>query len=189
MHDAANDTLSRNGIIDQSRPRGGMRVSILSMLCGLLLWPVAGFAELYKWTDEQGNLHITDIPPPPSQKKPPPPVTRPPQSAPSQKATSSAGFPEWPHEPVIRSATLTKEPPVQPMMGELSPRQATLMSAWQLFEGREGDTKAPVHRWTDERGLDRFSDVRPTGKSQHGVVGKPERTPERRREATAHMIR
>ncbi len=189
MKDAACYTLSHHGIIDRLGYRGGMKASVLSLLCGLLLWPAVGSAELYKWTDEQGNLHITDIPPPPSPKKPAPPVVQSPRPAPSQKATGGPGFPEWPREPVLPNAILKKEQPVQSMVGELSPRQATLMSAWQIFEGLERGTKAPVHRWKDERGLDRFGDVRPTGKSQPGVVEKSEHTSERRREAAVHVTR
>ena len=37
-----------------------MKVFILSFMSCSLLWPIVGWAELYKWTDDQGNFHITD---------------------------------------------------------------------------------------------------------------------------------
>ncbi len=36
----------------------------------LALWPASAPAEMYKWTDGNGNLHITDYPPPGGGGKP-----------------------------------------------------------------------------------------------------------------------
>ena len=46
-----------------------MNVFFLSIVAGLLLSPIVSFAELYKWIDEQGDLHITDAPPVGTHKK------------------------------------------------------------------------------------------------------------------------
>ena len=87
-------------------------------------------------------------------------------------------MPELSHESVESKSVLaspspkaTGRPAQLPAEG-LSLQRATLMSPWQTFEGSRVGTKAPVHKWKDERGLDRVSDVRPTGKSRTGAAEK-----------------
>ncbi len=155
-----------------------MKVFLLSLLCAILVWPISGFAELYKWKDEQGNLHITDIPPPENQKKSVPMSAKPSRSTPPQKMTGGsdvAGESRALVPPVLNSMSLsspTKGGPAQLATEGLSPRRATLVSPWQLFDGPQTNAKAPVHRWKDEQGLDHFTDVLPVGKSASPLTTK-----------------
>jgi glutaredoxin len=43
-----------------------MRAAIFALLLGVSL---AASAQLYRWTDERGRVHVTDTPPPPSARK------------------------------------------------------------------------------------------------------------------------
>ncbi|MDF0676467.1 MAG: DUF4124 domain-containing protein [Nitrospira sp.] len=144
-----------------------MKVFILGLMSGLLFWPVIGFADLYKWTDDQGNLHITDMPPPLTQRKSANTVAPVPRSASPKKATVRPTLPERPQaqiHPVPGSSSPsppTEEVLIQQPMEGLSPNQATLTSSWQVFDGMQMNTKAPVQRWKDERGVEHFVDVLP----------------------------
>ena len=148
-----------------------MKVFILSLVSGLLLWPIVGSAGLYKWTDDQGNLHITDTPPPTTQKKSAITVAPAPRSTLQKKTTvrptvrpTSPGPPQAEVHPVPgpRVPSLAREevPLQQPMEG-LSPSQATQMSLWHIFDSTQMNAKAPVQRWKDEQGLDHLVDVLP----------------------------
>ncbi len=153
-----------------------MKVFTLSVLCGILLWPISGSAELYKWTDEQGNLHITDIPPPNSRKKSAPLNAKSSRSAPSQKMTGRSDGPGESHTAVSLSPesmpriSSTRGLPPQLATDGLKPHLATLISPWQLFDGPRSNAKAPVHRWKDEQGIDHFTDVLPAKKDVAAVV-------------------
>jgi hypothetical protein len=140
---------------------------LMGLMGGLLFWPVIGSAALYKWTDEQGNLHITDTPPPVAQKKSA--MTATPRSTLPKKTTARPTLPGQPQAhvyplrgPVVPSPKM-EEAPIQRAMEGLSPSQATLTSAWQLYESTQMNTKAPVQRWKDEQGLDHFVDILPIG--------------------------
>lgn len=144
-----------------------MKVFILSLISGLLLWPVIGSAGLYKWTDDQGNLHITDTPPPGAQKKSATMSAPAPRPTLPKKATVRPILPDQPQAevhpvpaPIVHSPT-SEEVPIQRAMEGLSPSQATLMSSWQIFDGTQMNAKAPVQRWKDEQGLDHVVDVLP----------------------------
>lgn len=144
-----------------------MRVFLLSLVSGLLLWPMVGSAGLYKWTDDQGNLHITDTPPPMMHKKSTPTVAPVPRSASPKKATVRPTLPGPPQAevqsapgPIVPSLASEEVPAQRPMEG-LSPSQATLTSSWHIFESTQMNAKAPVQRWKDQQGLDHFADVLP----------------------------
>jgi cytoskeletal protein RodZ len=144
-----------------------MNVFILSLLSGLLLWPVVGSAELYKWTDAQGNFHITDTPPAVPQKKSVPPAVSASPSTPPHKTTIAPVLPESSRADVhpvpgsIAVPTSTSEGAVRTSLAGLSPNQATVTSSWQTFDGTQVSAKAPVQRWKDAQGLDHFVDVLP----------------------------
>lgn len=144
-----------------------MKVFILVLISGLLFWPVIGSAELYKWTDDQGNLYITDTPPPVMQKKAATTVAPAPRSASPKKATvrpSLPGRPQAELHPVpipLGVSSASMEVPIQRPLEGLSPSQATLTSSWQVFDGAQVNAKAPVQRWKDGQGLDHFVDVLP----------------------------
>ena len=144
-----------------------MNVVMLGLMSTLLFWPVIGSAELYKWTDDQGNLHITDMPPPGMQKKAATTVAPVPRPASPKKA---AGRPTLPGRsqaelhPVPGSLGHSPASEViflQRPLEDLSPSQATLTSSWQVFDSTQVNAKAPVQRWKDEQGLDHFVDVLP----------------------------
>ncbi|HWF62846.1 MAG TPA: DUF4124 domain-containing protein [Nitrospira sp.] len=142
-----------------------MKVLILVLMSGLLFWPVIGSAELYKWTDDQGNLHITDTVPPVTQKKSATTVAPIPRSASPKKATVRPTLPGRSQAeihpvpgPLSRSPASEEVPIQRPMVG-LSPSQATLTSSWHVFDGTQMNAKAPVRQWKDEQGLDHFVDV------------------------------
>lgn len=144
-----------------------MKVVILSLISGLLLWPVVGSAALYKWTDDQGTLHITDTPPPGAQKKSATTAASVPRSTLPKKTTVRPTLPAQPQAevhpvpgPIIPSPA-SQDIPIQRAMEGLSPSQATLTSSWQLFESTQMNAKAPVQRWKDEQGLEHFIDVLP----------------------------
>ena len=175
MNDAANHTLSHTGILARPRHYGGIHLSLFSLLCGVLLWPVDGSAELYKWTDDEGNFHITDTPPPGLQKKPVTTAVPTPQAASPKKARVRPTLPgrfQAEVHPMPNSPSLSpveEPPPIQPTMEGLTPRQATLTSAWQVFDGSQVTAKAPVQWWKDQQGLDHFADVIPVaGRSSEG---------------------
>lgn len=152
-----------------------MKLFTLLIITSLNLWPGIGSAELYKWTDEAGSLHITDAPPPELQKKSGPAVRPAPRSTLPRKATAKPMVPELSRAEV----RLAPEPPVtphlsndlavQPKMEGLTPDRATLMSAWQTFDGAQSFAKAPVQRWKDERGVEHFVDVLPA--ATHAAEG------------------
>jgi hypothetical protein len=147
-----------------------MNVFILSLVSGLLLWPIVGSAELYKWTDAQGNFHITDTPPPVPQKKFVPPAVSAPRSALPKKMMIAPVLPEssqaeiHPSPASVGTPFSTKEASVKESAEGLSPKQAALMSLWQTFDGTQVSAKAPVQRWKDAQGLDHFVDVLPMAK-------------------------
>ena len=155
-----------------------MKLFTLSIITGLILWPGIGSAELYKWTDEAGNLHITDAPPPELQKKSGPAVKPGPRSVQPMKATPRTTIPESPRaevRPVPESSItpyLSKDATRLDMVG-LTPNQATLTSAWQTFKGAQPVAKVSVQRWKDERGIEHFVDVLPTAKNAAEVGATP----------------
>lgn len=156
-----------------------MKLFTLSAITGLFLWPIIGSAELYKWTDEQGNLHITDAPPLELQKRSGPAVRPAPRSTLPKKAAVKPTMPELPRSEVYplpeQSVTpsSSKAAGAQPSLEGLSPNQATFTSAWQTFDGSSMVAKAPVQRWEDERGLEHFVDVLPTAKGSLDVKATP----------------
>jgi len=156
-----------------------MKIFTLSVITGLFLWPMIGSAELYKWVDEQGNLHITDAPPLELQKRSSPAVKPAPRSVLPKKATAKPAMPEMPRAEVypVPEASVTpsslSDTVAQPSMEGLSPNQATFTSAWQTFDGPSVVAKAPVLRWKDERGLEHFVDVLPTAKGLPDVETTP----------------
>lgn len=163
-----------------------MKFLELSIITGLLLSPIVGSAELYKWTDSQGHLHITDAPPSEWQKKPGSSLKPKPRPTQPMKATRSPSVPEHARSEVralpeqsARSSS-TKAIAAQPSLEGLSPNLAILTSAWQTFDDSQVVAKVPVERWKDEWGLEHFVDVLPTGKGSTGV----EETPSKRRLAT-----
>ncbi len=156
-----------------------MRVFILSAMCCVLLWPVLGTAQLYKWTDDLGNFHITDTPPPGSPKKPSVGAVPAPQPALPKKAMVRPTLPVQPQAQVYPVPAPTVSVPSikdvfaqQASGGGLNPTQATVTSFWQVFDGTPMTTKAPVHRWKDEQGLDHFADILPTAKGGLRVEAK-----------------
>lgn len=152
-----------------------MRFLSLSMVTGLLLWPTAGSAELYKWTDEQGNLHITDAPPQALGKKSAPAPKPNPRAAQPMKAIPTPSGPTRSQAEVF----LVPEPSVAPTsptgqggqlrVEGLNPNLATVTSAWQIFDDIHVNANMPVQRWTDERGLEHFVDVLPNKQSSRSV--------------------
>lgn len=42
-----------------------MKIGLFFIVVNLTFFPLAGFAEMYKWTDEEGVVHYTQQPPPP----------------------------------------------------------------------------------------------------------------------------
>ena len=156
-----------------------MKFFTLTIITSLILWPIVGSAELYKWTDEQGNLHITDAPPPELQRKSGPAVKPSTRSAQPMKATPSPSLPERTRakvRPVPEPSAIlssSKDPAAQPSVEGLSPKLATVTSAWQTFDGAQPAAKAPVQRWKDERGVEHFVDVLPTANSSAELGATP----------------
>ena len=144
-----------------------MKFLTLSIVTGLSLWPIVGSAELYKWTDKEGNFHITDAPPPELQKKPDSVVTPSARSVRPMKATPRLTMPE-PSRAEVRPVPEPSLTPyvstdsARPDMLGLNPNQATRTSAWQTFDGSQMIANAPVQRWKDQRGIEHFVDVLPT---------------------------
>ena len=144
-----------------------MKIYLLSLVSGLLLWPIVGSAGLYKWTDDQGTVHITDTPPPVTQKKSTITVAPAPRSTLPKKTTVRPTLPgqlQAEVQPVpgsIGPSLASEEVTIQRAMEGLSPSQATLTSSWQLFDSTQMNAKAPVQRWKDEQGLDHLVDVLP----------------------------
>lgn len=156
-----------------------MNVFILSLVSGLLLWPVIGSAALFKWTDDQGNLHITDTPPPWAQKKSATTAAPVPRSTLSKKTAVRPTLPAQPQAEVHPvpgpvPSPASEDIPIQRAMEGLSPSQATLTSSWQLFENTQMNAKAPVQRWKDEQGLDHFVDVLPIAREGTEAEAKTE---------------
>lgn len=142
---------------------------LLSLVLCLVLFPTAGSAGLYQWTDAQGNLHITDTPPPVPEKKSAslaeaaPPVS---QSVPQRKTSTKRQATVGQAHAEVRPVPPTESSP-QPshsarnhtLLGGLNQTQATTTSPWQVVEGNSGSTKAAVQRWTDEKGIEHFVDA------------------------------
>lgn len=147
-----------------------MNAFILSITAGLLFAPLVSIAELYKWTDEQGHLHITDAPPAGMHKKSILTVVPAPQSTSPKKVRVQPVIPESPRAeayplpaPSVTSPT-GEGGPIQMTIEGLNPFQAMLTSSWQVFDGSERDVRAPVQAWKDKQGLDHYVDVLPVVK-------------------------
>ncbi|MDK2745028.1 MAG: DUF4124 domain-containing protein [Nitrospira sp. BO4] len=172
-----------------------MRLFILSTMCYVLLWPVLGTAQLYKWTDDLGNFHITDTPPPGSPKKPSVGAVPAPQTTVPKKAMVRPTLPMHPQAQIhlVPAPTVAvpsvKEVFAQQATGGLNPNQATVTSFWQTFEGPAVTTKAPVHRWKDEQDLDHFTDIVPTAKGGLSVDAKLKEVPARQKHLTGQKAR
>jgi Domain of unknown function (DUF4124) len=144
-----------------------MNVFILSFMSCSLLWPIVGLAELYTWTDDQGNFHITDTPAPITKKKSTTLTVPAPRSTVPKKTTIRSTTPgqlQAEVEPVpspIVPSPAHEEVPIQRPMEGLSPSQAVRTSAWHIFDSTQMKAKAPVQRWKDEQGLDHVVDVLP----------------------------
>ncbi|HMS83939.1 MAG TPA: DUF4124 domain-containing protein [Nitrospira sp.] len=138
---------------------------ILSLAAGLLCFPIVSGAELYKWTDEQGHLHITDAPPAGTHKKSALTVVPDPHSVLPKKTRVRPVAPEQPRAEArplsMQSVTspTAEELPLQLTIEGLNPFQAMITSPWQVFESSEGDARAPVQSWKDKQGLEHFVDV------------------------------
>ncbi len=147
-----------------------MNARILSIVAGLLFSPIVCSAELYKWTDEQGHLHITDAPPAGTHKKSNLTAVPVPQSALSKKASVRPVAPETPRAEVhplpVPSVTspANEESPRLPTIEGLNPFEAMLTSPWQVFDDSERDARAPVQSWKDKQGLEHVVDVLPVAK-------------------------
>ncbi|MGE0645512.1 MAG: DUF4124 domain-containing protein [Nitrospira sp.] len=144
-----------------------MKCFMVAIITVLVLWPIIGLAELYKWTDEQGNLHITDALPRELQGKKSGPALKPSsQSTQPKKATLRPTAPDrsralvHPLPESARTPYASEDTAHLDVVG-LHPQQATLTSAWQTFDEARSFAKAPVQRWKDQRGLDHFVDVLP----------------------------
>ncbi len=155
-----------------------MNVFILSIVAGLLLSPIVSLAELYKWIDEQGHLHITDAPPAGTYKKSNLTAVPAPQSVLPKKARVRPVVPEPPRAearplpaPSVTSPAGEKLPTQLTIEG-LNPFQAMGISPWQVFNSREGDARAPVQAWKDKQGLDHFVDVLSVAKGDAEVGSK-----------------
>lgn len=149
------------------------------LLCGAA-YPIVGTAGLYKWTDEQGNLHITDVPPPAAEEsaglaaEPAPSSSQPL----SKKKTSmnplspagrkQAGVPPVPSSMVSPQPLNKNEQGAQSSVVGLRPEQATAASPWEVFDEKRGNAKAGVQRWKDEAGIEHFVDVLPDARRHPG---------------------
>ena len=157
-----------------------MHVLMLSLMSGLLFWPGSVSAELYKWTDGEGNFHITDTPPPGAQKKSSASTVPAPHSTPLNRTRIRPTLPGQPQAEVHPiphpppSAPADESVPVQLTLEGLSPRHATLTSSWQVFESSQVNAKAPVQWWKDQQGLDHFADVLPVAGKGTEAGGKIE---------------
>ena len=147
-----------------------MNALILSIVAGLLFSPIVCSAELYKWTDEQGHLHITDAPPAGTHKKSNLTAVPVPQSALSKKASVRPVTPEPPRAearplsaPSVTSPA-SEEPPMLPTIEGLNSFQAMLTSPWQVIDNSERDARAPAQSWKDKHGLEHVVDVLPVAK-------------------------
>ncbi len=147
-----------------------MKAVILSIVTGLLFFPIVSMAELYKWTDEQGHLHITDAPPAGTHKKSNLTAVPVPQSVLPKKTRGRPVAPEQPRaeaHPLPTPSVMPsagEEPPTQLTIEGLNPFQAMGVSPLQVFASSEGDARAPVQSWKDKQGLDHVVDVLPVAK-------------------------
>jgi len=137
--------------------------------------------QLYKWTDAQGNLHITDVPPPTPENVPASVVEPAPQvSRPAPPKKKAAVTPQTPTGRKRVELKPTPRPMTSPQslkeMGEgvrlpvagLKPGQASVASPWEVIDGKRGAAKARVQRWKDGRGIEHFVDVLPPGNRGEG---------------------
>lgn len=157
-----------------------MSIFVLSLISGLMLWPVIGSAGLYKWTDDQGTLHITDTPPSAPKKKSATTVEPAPRSVVPKQHTVRQPLSGQSHAEVrpapgpSGSSPVSEEAPIQWTMEGVSPSQASVTSAWQVFDGTQINAKAAVQWWKDEQGLDHFVDVLPIARGGAETLAKTE---------------
>ncbi len=156
-----------------------MKFFTLPIITSFILWPIVGSAELYKWTDEGGNLHITDVPPPELQRKSGLAVKPRPRSIQPMKDTPNPSVPERSRaqvRPLPESSKIpssSKDPAAQSSVEGLSPKLATATSAWQTFDDSPVVANAPVQRWKDGQGVEHFLDVLPTANGSAGLGATP----------------
>lgn len=157
---------------------------ILSIVLCLVVFPVAGMAELYKWTDAQGSLHFTDTPPPAPRKKAVPaaePTPKARMSAPLKKMSVENQSTSVPPQAQISSlpghiapVPLQKDSRHESSTAGLTPKQATLTAPWQVSVGKSVGTTGIVQRWKDEAGIDHFTDVLSSPKGGAAALAKIE---------------
>lgn len=159
------------------QPSPIMNVVILSTVAGLLCASLVNGGELYQWTDEQGHLHITDVPPAVTHKKSVLTVVPAPPSASPKKVRVQPVAPEQPQAevrplpaPTGPSSGNEKVPSSLTIEG-LNPFQAIGVSPWQVSDSSERDARAPVQSWKDKQGLEHFVDVLPASKG--GAIAGP----------------
>lgn len=147
-----------------------MNARILSIVAGLLFSPIVCSAELYKWTDEQGHIHITDAPPAGTHKKSNLTAVPVPQSALSKKASVRPVTPDPPRvearplsAPSVTSPA-NEESPILPTIEGLNPFQAMVTSPWQVIDNSERVARVPAQSWKDKQGLEHVVDVLPVAK-------------------------
>ena len=157
---------------------------ILSIALCLVVFPVAGMAELYKWTDAQGSLHFTDTPPPVPRKKAAPaaePTPKARMSVPLKKmSVENQPTPVPPQSQIsplpghIVPVPLHKDSRHESTTAGLSPSQATVTAPWLVSEGKSVGTTGTVQRWKDESGIDHFTDVVSSPKGRAAALAKIE---------------
>jgi len=156
--------------------------NVLSLLTVLVGWsvffPTIGAGQLYKWTDAQGNLHITDVPPPANETAPvakvkPRPHVSPPAPPPKQTSIPPQAPVQGKRAKVVPApapmdslkSSKKKQDGVRVPLAGLKPEQATIASPWEVMDRKRGNAKVGVQRWTDGKGIDHFSDVLSPGHS------------------------
>ncbi|TKB64066.1 MAG: DUF4124 domain-containing protein, partial [Nitrospira sp.] len=104
-------------------------------------------ADMYKWTDANGEIHFSDTP----RTDQAPLAIASPKSSPQRNKKLPLGAPQQD----ANKTTVVKgaRPSVSPVIPNLTTPE------WQIMKGSLEGASAQVVRWTDEQGIDHYSDL------------------------------
>lgn len=105
-------------------------------------------ADMYKWIDANGEIHFSDTP---HTDQTPPAITIP-KPSPQRDRKLPLGARQ---QDANKTSAVTGAPP--PSASPVTPNLTT--PEWQIMKGSLEGASAQVLRWTDEQGIDHYSDL------------------------------
>jgi hypothetical protein len=119
----------------------------LGLLVPLASYPTLAHADMYKWTDANGEIHFSDTP---RTDQAPPAIAIPKSSLRRDNKLPLGAYQQDANKTSVVKST---RPSVSPVILNLTTPE------WQIMKSSSEGTSAQVLRWTDEQGIDHYSDL------------------------------